>query len=122
MFLEWLRGTVVILAADFPSVRESDALEVCSVTTSLAAAAPERKKGGGDDKSQIQTCSSTRCVLGDVPVFDGLLGVKFLNTQIVSSMLGLEIWDTKAGRKVFSATSDLTIANERIREKPKREI
>ncbi|OHB73063.1 MAG: hypothetical protein A2Z25_06820 [Planctomycetes bacterium RBG_16_55_9] len=45
-------------------------------------------------------------------------GVKFLNTQIVSGMLGMEIWDTKAGRKVFSATSDLTIANEKIREQP----
>jgi hypothetical protein len=47
-----------------------------------------------------------------------VVGVKFLNTQIVSGMLGLEIWDTRAGRKVFSATSDLTIANERIREEP----
>ncbi len=45
-------------------------------------------------------------------------GVKFLHTQIVSGMLGLEIWDTKAGRKVFSATSDVTIANEKIREEP----
>jgi hypothetical protein len=47
-----------------------------------------------------------------------VVGVKFLNTQVVSGMLGMEIWDTKAGRKVFSATSDLTIANERIREEP----
>jgi len=45
-------------------------------------------------------------------------GVKFLHTQIVSGMLGLEIWDTKAGRKVFSATSDVTIASEKIREEP----
>jgi len=45
-------------------------------------------------------------------------GVKFLNTQIVSGMVGLEIWDTKAGRKVFSATSDVTIASEKIREEP----
>lgn len=45
-------------------------------------------------------------------------GVKFLNTQIVSGMLGMEIWDTKAGRKVFSATSDVTIASEKIREEP----
>lgn len=47
-----------------------------------------------------------------------VVGVKFLNTQVVSGMLGLEIWDTKAGKKVFSATSDVTIANERIREEP----
>lgn len=45
-------------------------------------------------------------------------GVKFLNTHIVSGMLGLEIWDTKAGRKVFSATSDITLASEKIKEEP----
>lgn len=45
-------------------------------------------------------------------------GVKFLHTQIASGMLGMEIWDTRAGRKVFSATSDVTIADERIREEP----
>ena len=45
-------------------------------------------------------------------------GVKFLHTQIASGMLGLEIWDTKAGHKVFSATSDVTIASEKIREEP----
>lgn len=45
-------------------------------------------------------------------------GVKFLHTQIASGMLGLEIWDTRAGRKVFSATSDVTIASEKIREEP----
>lgn len=45
-------------------------------------------------------------------------GVKFLNTQIVSGMLGLEIWDTKTGRKVFSATSDVTLASEKIKEEP----
>jgi hypothetical protein len=45
-------------------------------------------------------------------------GVKFLHTQIASGMLGLEIWDTRAGRKVFSATSDVTIASEKIREAP----
>jgi hypothetical protein len=45
-------------------------------------------------------------------------GVKFLNTQIVSGMLGMEIWDTRTGRKVFSATSDVTLANERIKEEP----
>ncbi|KPK43780.1 MAG: hypothetical protein AMJ65_04870 [Phycisphaerae bacterium SG8_4] len=45
-------------------------------------------------------------------------GVRFLQTQVVSGMLGLEIWDTRSGRKVFSATSDITIASERIREEP----
>lgn len=45
-------------------------------------------------------------------------GVKFLHTHIISGMLGLEIWDTKAARKVFSATSDVTIASEKIREEP----
>jgi hypothetical protein len=45
-------------------------------------------------------------------------GVKFLNTQIVSGMLGMEIWDTRKGVKVFSATSDVTLANERIKEEP----
>jgi hypothetical protein len=45
-------------------------------------------------------------------------GVRFLQTQVVSGMLGLEIWDTRAGHKVFSATSDITIASERIKEEP----
>jgi hypothetical protein len=45
-------------------------------------------------------------------------GVKFLNTHIVSGMLGLEIWDTRTGRKVFSATSDVTLASEKIKEEP----
>jgi hypothetical protein len=45
-------------------------------------------------------------------------GVKFLNTQIVSGILGMEIWDTRKGHKVFSATSDVTLANERIKEEP----
>lgn len=45
-------------------------------------------------------------------------GVKFLHTQIASGMVGMEIWDTRAGRKVFSATSDVTIASEKIREAP----
>ena len=45
-------------------------------------------------------------------------GVRFLQTQVVSGILGLEIWDTKAGHKVFSATSDITIASERIKEEP----
>lgn len=47
-----------------------------------------------------------------------VVGVKFLQTQIASSMLGMEIWDTRLGRKVFSATSDVTIASEKIRESP----
>ena len=47
-----------------------------------------------------------------------VVGVKFLQTQIASGMLGMEIWDTRAGRKVFSATSDVTIASEKIREAP----
>jgi hypothetical protein len=45
-------------------------------------------------------------------------GVKFLNTQIVNGILALEIWDTRAGHKVFGATSDVTLANERIKEEP----
>jgi len=45
-------------------------------------------------------------------------GMKFLNTHIVSGMLGMEIWDTRTGRKVFSATSDVTLANEKIKEEP----
>ena len=47
-----------------------------------------------------------------------VVGVKFLNTHIVSGMMGLEIWDTRAGRKVFSATSDVTLASEKIKEEP----
>lgn len=44
--------------------------------------------------------------------------VKLLNTHIVSGMLGLEIWDTRKGTKVFSASSDVTLAIERIKEEP----
>ena len=47
-----------------------------------------------------------------------VVGMKFLQTQIVSGMLGMEIWDTRTGHKVFSATSDVTLANERIKEEP----
>lgn len=47
-----------------------------------------------------------------------VFGTKFLNTQIVSGMLGMEIWDTRTGRKVFSATSDVTLACESIKEEP----
>jgi hypothetical protein len=45
-------------------------------------------------------------------------GVKFLNTQIVNGILAMEIWDTRTGYKVFSASSDVTLANERIKEAP----
>jgi hypothetical protein len=47
-----------------------------------------------------------------------VVGVKFLNTHIVSGVLGIEIWDTRKGNKVFSANSDVTLANERIKEVP----
>ena len=45
-------------------------------------------------------------------------GVRFLQTHVVSGMLGMEIWDARAGRKVFSATSDITLASEKIKEEP----
>ncbi len=44
--------------------------------------------------------------------------IKLLNTHIVSGMLGMEIWDTRKGNKVFSASSDVTLAKERIKEEP----
>ena len=47
-----------------------------------------------------------------------VVSVKLLNTHIVSGMLGLEIWDTRKGTKVFSASSDVTLAIERIKEEP----
>jgi hypothetical protein len=47
-----------------------------------------------------------------------VVGVKFLNTQIVNGILSMEIWDTRTGCKVFSASSDVTLANERIKEEP----
>jgi len=47
-----------------------------------------------------------------------VVGVKCLQTQIVSGIMGMEIWDTRTGHKVFSATSDVTLANERIKEEP----
>jgi hypothetical protein len=47
-----------------------------------------------------------------------VMGVKFLNTQIVSGQLGMEIWNARSGNKVFSASSDVTLANERIKEEP----
>jgi hypothetical protein len=45
-------------------------------------------------------------------------GVRFLQTHIVSGMLGLEIWDTRTGRKVFSAISDITLASDKVKEEP----
>jgi hypothetical protein len=45
-------------------------------------------------------------------------GVRFLQTHVVSGMLGLEIWDTRTGRKVFSATADITLATEKVKEEP----
>jgi hypothetical protein len=47
-----------------------------------------------------------------------VMGVKFLNTQIVSGQLGMEIWNARSGEKVFSASSDVTLANERVKEEP----
>jgi len=45
-------------------------------------------------------------------------GVRFLQTHVVSGILGLEIWNARTGRKVFSATSDVTIASEKVKEAP----
>jgi hypothetical protein len=47
-----------------------------------------------------------------------VVGVKFLNTQIVNGILSMEIWNTRTGHKVFSASSDVTLANEKIKEEP----
>lgn len=47
-----------------------------------------------------------------------VVGVKFLQTQIISGIMAMEIWNTRTGHKVFSATSDVTLANERIKEEP----
>jgi hypothetical protein len=47
-----------------------------------------------------------------------VFGVKFLNTQIVSGQLGMEIWNARSGEKVFSASSDVTLANEKVKEEP----
>ena len=47
-----------------------------------------------------------------------VFGTKFLNTQVVNGMMGIEIWDTRSGRKVFSATSDVTLACEGMKEEP----
>jgi hypothetical protein len=47
-----------------------------------------------------------------------VMGVKFLNTHIINGILAMEIWDTRSGCKVFSATTDVTLANEKIKEEP----
>ena len=47
-----------------------------------------------------------------------VFGLRILQTQIICGMLGMEIWDTRTGHKVFSAISDVTIANEKIKEEP----
>lgn len=44
-------------------------------------------------------------------------GLKLIQTQIISAVLDTEIWNTK-GYKVFSATSDTTMATESIGENP----
>jgi len=45
-------------------------------------------------------------------------GLKVLHTQVTCVVVGLEIWHAPTGRKVFSATSDATVASERIEERP----
>ncbi len=45
-------------------------------------------------------------------------GMRIAQTQLASAMLGIEVWDTKTGYKVFSATSDTTIADEKISANP----
>ncbi len=47
-----------------------------------------------------------------------MFGLKIINTQVVSGVVSMEIWDVRSGRKVFGATADVTIANERISEEP----
>ncbi|MFQ6035270.1 MAG: hypothetical protein ACE5NM_05410 [Sedimentisphaerales bacterium] len=47
-----------------------------------------------------------------------IFGLKIINTQIIAVVVSMEIWDARTGHKVFSATSDVTIASERIRENP----
>jgi len=47
-----------------------------------------------------------------------IFGLKVINTQLIGVVVSMEIWDTKTGYKVFSATSDVTIATERISESP----
>lgn len=45
------------------------------------------------------------------------VGVKLLNTHKICIVVTMEIWDSKA-INIFSATSDITIADERIKETP----
>jgi len=47
-----------------------------------------------------------------------MFGLKIVNTQVISSVVSMEIWDVRTGRKVFAATSDATIAGERVTEEP----
>lgn len=46
-----------------------------------------------------------------------VLGVKIINTQVVYAVVAMEIWD-RDGYNVFGATSDVTIASEKIQEAP----
>jgi len=47
-----------------------------------------------------------------------VLGVKLVNTHVTCAVVSMEIWDARTGYRVFSATSDVTVAGERIREDP----
>ena len=47
-----------------------------------------------------------------------ILGLRVINTHVICVVVNMEIWDAKKGYKVFSATSDATVASERIRENP----
>lgn len=47
-----------------------------------------------------------------------MFGLKIVNTQVVSGVVSMEIWNVRTGHKVFAATSDVTIAGERIAEQP----
>jgi len=47
-----------------------------------------------------------------------LFGLKIINTQIITIVVSMEIWDAKTSHKVFSATSDVTVAGDTIAENP----
>lgn len=47
-----------------------------------------------------------------------IAGVKVAHTEVVSGVVRMEIWDVGTGHRVFGATSDVTIAGERITEEP----
>lgn len=47
-----------------------------------------------------------------------MFGLKIVNTQVVSGVVSMEIWDVRTGHKVFGGTSDVTIAGEKITEEP----